>query len=231
MLVGTNNLWLGTYNIPEVRLFPDILNDVKRFSLIKPRTHEIDLDPKVLAKTLGLTPNSGAFYRRLNSSICYGLVEGRSRFRLTQLGEDITNPKNYNIRTKRQSLCKQSILSVPLWVEIYKRFGKKVPPNLAPTLKDLTGVELSLLQRVEKDVRRWYLKDLESISTDKKTDFSLDQIYSSSNSFGRVTIFDIGSIDIMDEKTLAIAESFLNIIKSRLRSSSSDMNHTNQRSK
>lgn len=94
-------------------MYPDILNDVKRFSLIKPRIHDIDLDPKILAKTLGLTPNSGAFYRRLNSSICYGLVEDRIRFRLTQLGEDITNPKNYNIRTKRQSLYKQSILSVP----------------------------------------------------------------------------------------------------------------------
>jgi len=75
-------MWLGTYNIPEVRLYPDILNDVKRFSLISPRIHDIDLDPKVLAKTLGLTPNSGAFYRRLNSSICYGLVEGRSQLDL-----------------------------------------------------------------------------------------------------------------------------------------------------
>src|SRR5712692_9006819 len=139
MYAEINNMWLGTYNIPEVRLYPDILNDVKRFSLIMPRIHDVDLDPKVLAKTLGLTPNSGAFYRRLNSSICYGLVEGRSRFRLTQLGEDITNPRNYNIRTKRQVLYKQSILSVPLWIELYKRFGKEVPQSLTPTLKDVTG--------------------------------------------------------------------------------------------
>jgi hypothetical protein len=225
-------MWLGTYNIPEVRLYPDILNDVKRFSLIKPRIHDVDvdLDPKVLAKTLGLTPNSGAFYRRLNSSICYGLVEGRSRFRLTQLGEDITNPKNYNIRTKRQSLYKQSILSVPLWVELYKRFGKEVPQNLTPTLKDVTGEKLSLVQRMEKDIRRWYLKDLESISRENETDFLEDQIYSSSNSFGRVTVFDIGSIDIVDEKTLAIAESFFDIIKSRVTSSSSDIKSVSTKS-
>ena len=37
-------MWLGTYNIPEVRLYPDILNDVKRFSLIKPRIHDVDLE-------------------------------------------------------------------------------------------------------------------------------------------------------------------------------------------
>ena len=215
-------MWLGTYNIPEVRLYPDILNDVKRFSLIKPRIHDVDLDPKVLAKTLGLTPNSGAFYRRLNSSICYGLVEGRSRFRLTQLGEDITNPKNYNIRTKRQSLYKQSIL--------YKRFGKEVPQSLTATLKDVTGEELSLVQRMERDIRRWYLKDLESISRENETDFSIDQIYSSSNSFGRVTVFDIGSIDIVDEKTLAIAESFFDIIKSRVTSSSSDIKSVSTKS-
>jgi len=215
-------MWLGTYNIPEVRLYPDVLNDVKKFSLVKPRIHDIDLDPKVLAKTLGLTPNSGAFYRRLNSSICYGLVEGRSRFRLTQLGEDITNPKNYNIRTKRQSLYKQSIL--------YKRFGKEVPQSLTATLKDVTGEELSLVQRMERDIRRWYLKDLESISRENETDFSIDQIYSSSNSFGRVTVFDIGSIDIIDEKTLAIAESFFDIIKSRVTSSSSDIKSVSTKS-
>jgi hypothetical protein len=118
------------------------------------------------------------------------------------LGEDITNPSNYNIRTKRQSLYKQSILSVPLWVELYERFGKEVPQSLTPTLKDVTGVELHLAQRTEKEIRRWYMKDLESISSDNNTDFSMDQIYSSSNSFGRVTVFDIAIIDIKDDKII-----------------------------
>jgi hypothetical protein len=98
-----------------------------------------------------------------------------------------------------------------------------VPQILTPTLKDVTGVELHLVQRTEKEIRRWYLKDLESISSDNNTELSIDQIYSSSNSFGRVTVFDIGSIDIVDEKTLAIAASFFDIIKSRVTSSSSDI--------
>jgi len=105
-----------------------------------------------------------------------------------------------------------------------------VPQNLTPTLKDVTGEELSLVQRMQKDIRRWYLKDLESISRENETDFLEDQIYSSSNSFGRVTVFDIGSIDIVDEKTLAIAESFFDIIKSRVTSSSSDIKSVSTKS-
>jgi hypothetical protein len=65
-----------------------------------------------------------------------------------------------------------------------------VAQSLTPTLKDVTGEELSLVRRIEKEIRRWYLKDLESISSDNNTDFSIDQIYSSFNSFGRDVLVD-----------------------------------------
>jgi hypothetical protein len=154
-------LRIGSYEIPEIRFNSGAFNDIKRiydnFKSIDRQIHANDL-----ALLLGYkTPTSGGFYRRINSLISYGLLEGRGKFKVTKNGEDILYPRDDD---HRKQLLRESVLRVSLWNEFYKKFKKELPENLWLEIKDLTGVSSAEAQSVEKEVRRWYLNDIEPIA-------------------------------------------------------------------
>lgn len=152
---------IGSYEIPEVRFTSGAFNDIKKiYDNVKSVDRQIHAND--LALLLGYkTPTSGGFYRRINSLISYGLLEGRGKFRVTKNGEDILYPRDED---HRKLLLRESVLRVSLWNEFYKKFKRDLPENLWLEIKDLTGVSSAEAQSVEKEVRRWYLNDTEPIA-------------------------------------------------------------------
>ena len=152
---------IGSYEIPEIRFNSGAFNDIKKiYDNVKSVDRQIHAND--LALLLGYkTPTSGGFYRRINSLIGYGLLEGRGKFRVTKNGEDILYPRDED---HRKQLLRESVLRVSLWNEFYKKFKRELPENLWLEIKDLTGVSSAEAQGVEKEVRRWYLNDTEQIA-------------------------------------------------------------------
>ena len=152
---------IGSYEVPEIRFNLGAFNDIKKiYDNVKSVDRQIHAND--LALLLGYkTPTSGGFYRRINSLISYGLLEGRGKFRVTKNGEDILYPRDED---HRKQLLRESVLRVSLWNEFYKKFRRELPENLWLEIKDLTGVSSAEAQSVEKEVRRWYLNDTEPIA-------------------------------------------------------------------
>jgi hypothetical protein len=114
---------------------------------------------------IGYTTNaSGAFYRRFNSLIAYGLISRHGKFTVSALGKRLAYPES---EMDGKMALKEAVLNVPLWAELFKRFGKSPPSeNLWVQIKNSTGVEPKLAQSRESQIRKWYLEDISQISGD-----------------------------------------------------------------
>jgi hypothetical protein len=140
-----------------MRLYPTAVADANK--LIEAKVVEIDY--KTLAKVWKYKmPNTGSFYRRLNSLLAYGLLEAagtRGRFRVTQLAKDLYHPMNDE---HRKNLYKQAVMNIPLWKELHTHVGKEVPPSIYVHLKNITGAEPAEVEKAEAAVRKWYFEDI-----------------------------------------------------------------------
>jgi hypothetical protein len=149
-------LKIGNYEIPDIRL-SEAIQDVKKiFDKVKNTqdlTHYSDIAVMLDYKS----KIGGAFYRRLNSLTLFGLLEGRAKYRVTELGENISYPINEN---QKAELSSKAFLNVPLWNKLYSKHGKQLSDNVWFDVKNITGISAPESQSVEKDVRKWYLDDV-----------------------------------------------------------------------
>ena len=147
---------IGNYEIPDIRL-SEVIQDVKKiFDKVKNTqdlTHYTDIAVMLDYKS----KIGGAFYRRLNSLTLFGLLEGRAKYRVTELGENISYPID---EANKNELTSKAFLSVPLWNKIYSKHGKQLSDNVWFDIKNITGISAPEAQAVEKDVRKWYLEDV-----------------------------------------------------------------------
>ncbi|MBA3750808.1 MAG: hypothetical protein H0X03_07985, partial [Nitrosopumilus sp.] len=147
---------IGNYEIPDIRL-SEAIQDVKKiFDKVKNTqdlTHYTDIAVMLDYKS----KIGGAFYRRLNSLTIFGLLEGRAKYRITGLGENISYPINDN---QKSELSSKAFLNVPLWNKLYSKHRKQLDDNLWFDIKNITGISAPESQTIEKDVRKWYLDDV-----------------------------------------------------------------------
>jgi hypothetical protein len=161
-----NKMQLGQHLIPETRLFPEPIQDVKTVydSIGSDDTTSLDL-----AKILGYSSNTtGAYYKRLGSLTGYGLIDKSGKFRVSELGKRIAYPESdYD----KKLAIKEAVLHIPLWSELFKKFGKNPPAeNFWVQIKNITGVESPIAQKAEAQVRKWYMEDVAQISEDVMTE-------------------------------------------------------------
>ncbi|HXS60712.1 MAG TPA: hypothetical protein VN703_07885 [Candidatus Sulfopaludibacter sp.] len=147
---------IGNYEIPDIRL-SEAIQDVKKiFDKVKNTqdlTHYSDIAVMLDYKS----KIGGAFYRRLNSLTLFGLLEGRAKYRVTELGENISYPINEN---QKSELSSKAFLNVPLWNKLYSKHGKQLSDNVWFDIKNITGISAPESQALEKEVRKWYLEDV-----------------------------------------------------------------------
>jgi hypothetical protein len=149
-------LKIGNYEIPDIRL-SEAIQDVKKiFDKVK-NTQDLTHYTDIAVMLDYRSKIGGAFYRRLNSLTLFGLLEGRAKYRVTELGENISYPID---EANKNELTTKAFLSVPLWNKIYSKHGKQLSDNVWFDIKNITGISAPEAQAVEKDVRKWYLEDV-----------------------------------------------------------------------
>lgn len=147
---------IGNYEIPDIRL-SEAIQDVKKiFDKVK-NTQDLTHYTDIAVMLDYRSKIGGAFYRRLNSLTLFGLLEGRAKYRVTELGENISYPID---EANKNELTSKAFLSVPLWNKIYSKHGKQLSDNVWFDIKNITGISAPEAQAVEKDVRKWYLEDV-----------------------------------------------------------------------
>jgi len=217
---------LGSFDVPEIRLVPNIISDIKliydSFQLEKTKSSD-------LASTLGYKhATASRFYLRLKALTAYGLLEGRNNYRVSELGKSIAYSEG---DTQQKELRTKAILNVSLWSELYKKY-KKLPPkeNFWIQIKNITGMEPKKAQSVQAQILKWYLDDVahvqdnfeipsESIRLGLAQENQMVQQMEvhQTSSLGQLTIPTMGTIQINDSDTLTIARTYLDVLEKKIK--------------
>jgi hypothetical protein len=157
---------IGNYSIPNLRLFPNIYEDVKTIY----ENYQLD-EPKNNAAVANLvghkSPRSGAWLSKLADMRLYGLMEPRG-IKLTPLAQQITfgTPEN---SSERDAAIRETVLNVPLWKALYSNFGADLPSeNFWVQVQKFTGVDPLEAQKHADSVRKAYLEDIRHIKPEKE---------------------------------------------------------------
>lgn len=156
-------MMFGSYDVPEIRLVPNSIADVKKVYDIVKTEH---IGTKEIGNVFGYKQHStGIFYRRLTSMTSYGLLTqmSRSSYKVSDLGIALCYPE-----PEKEAMFKnQAILNVKLWNEIFKKFGKNPPTeNFWIQLKNITGIEPVEAQKIQSQIRKWYIDDISLLTLD-----------------------------------------------------------------
>ena len=153
---------IGSYTIPDLRLFPKI-HEATRLIYENYRLDEAR-DETAVATLLRHKSPSGAFYSKIADLRLYGLLESRG-IKATPLAEKLT----YGTEQEKQEATNKAILNVPLWKELYSRFGVELPEsNFWVQLQRITGLDPLEAQKHADSVRKAYLDDASHIKAIEK---------------------------------------------------------------
>ncbi|MDH5732791.1 MAG: hypothetical protein OEY88_03260 [Candidatus Bathyarchaeota archaeon] len=155
---------VGKYDIPYYRVHPKLFQATK--ILFENFKSEEASDMLTVAKLLGhKTEKSGALLTKLADLRSYGLITKRG-VKVTDLGKKLTyDPSD----AERNKAYKEALLNIPLFKELYSRFGKNLPTsNFWVKLTKITGLEAPDAQKVEKTVQNAYLTDFKYLKEEKE---------------------------------------------------------------
>jgi len=154
---------IGSYTIPDLRLFPKIYEAVKLI-YENYQLEEIE-DEDAVARLVGhKSANSGAWLSKKADMRLYGLLEPRT-IKLTPLAEKLT----YGTEQEKQEAINKAVLNVPLWKELYSKFGVELPEsNFWVQLQRITGVTALEAQKYADSIRKAYLEDVKHIKVERK---------------------------------------------------------------
>lgn len=157
---------VGKYDIPTLHLQPNLVQDTK--TLYETFKSDEAPDSLTVAKLLGhKTDKSGGYLTKLADLRSYGLITSRG-IKITDLGKRLTYGKS---DVEKNEAFKEALLNIPLWKELYSKFGKTLPTsNFWAKLTEITGLEAPDAQKVEENVRNAYLADFQYVREEKKPD-------------------------------------------------------------
>jgi len=214
---------VGKYTIPKYRLHPKLFEATK--TLYEKFGSEEATNLLTVAQLLEhKSDRSGSFINKLSDLRSYGLITKRG-VKVTDLGKKLTyDPSD----EERDKALRETLLNIPLWNELYSRFGKNLPTtDLWVELTKFTGLEAPDAKKTEKSVQNAYLSDFRYLKEEKKPKMEglgmqpSDQIDTSLSTsedvLGRVVVKDAGYIDVKDKTTYEIAKAYLKIFAEKLR--------------
>jgi len=147
---------VGSYSIPDMRLFPDLVDATRKIYETYP--NEEVSDANALAQLLGhKSDKSGTYLSKMTCLRTYGLIEGRGTVRVSEIGKKIT----FGTVEEKSEATRKVILGIPLWNELCAKFGANLPTdNFWAQLAKIAGLEAPEAQRVSEQVRKAYLDDI-----------------------------------------------------------------------
>jgi hypothetical protein len=150
-------LRIGRYSVPPIRLYPTLIDAIRRL-YSRFQDNEVS-DLNGVATALGHTSaKSGAFLLKLTALRAYGLIDGRGKIHVSELGASLAYPKD---RSEEEKTLERAVTNIPLWKELYLRFGATLPKQgFAEELAKITGATLEEAKAKEEWIRRAYQDDL-----------------------------------------------------------------------
>jgi len=213
---------VGKYNIPVYRLHPKLFQATK----ILYETFKSDeaTDMLSVAKLFEhKTERSGAFLTKLADLRSYGLITKRG-VKVTELGKRLTYDPSDDERNKA---CKEALFNIPLWKELFSRFGKTIPTsNFWAELTKITSIEAPDAQKIEENVRNAYLSDFRYLKAEKKPEneesdmdeqnkFDTDMAISG-KVLGKLMTPEYGTFIFKDKNSIVVARKILDLIEQNL---------------
>jgi hypothetical protein len=157
-------LELNTFEVPEIRLKPEAVEIIKK---IYDHAKNDEIHSEQLARILGYAAaKSGGFYPKVKTLITYGLLEGRGKFHVTELGKRLAYPPPNE--KDRNNFYTTAVFNVQLWREIYNKYGKSIPESFWFTLEEITGASPTETKKIEGKIKNWYLEDMLLVPDDFK---------------------------------------------------------------
>jgi len=150
-------LRIGRYSVPPIRLYPTLIDAIRRL-YSRFQDNEVS-DLNEVATALGHTSaKSGALLLKLTALRAYGLIDGRGKIHVSELGASLAYPKD---RSEEEKTLERAVTNIPLWKELYLRFGATLPKQgFAEELAKITGATLEEAKAKEEWIRRAYQDDL-----------------------------------------------------------------------
>jgi hypothetical protein len=97
----------------------------------------------------------------------YGLITSRG-IKVTDLGKRLTWGET---EEEKNTDSKEALLNIPLWKELYSKFGKTLPTsNFWAQLGKIAGLEAPDAQKAEENVRKAYLDDFQYMKEEKTSE-------------------------------------------------------------
>jgi hypothetical protein len=153
-----NDVKIGSYSIPDLRLFPTIYNDAKLI-YDNYRLDEAKDDDTVAKLLKHKRASGGTWFSKIADMRLYGVLEPRG-IKLTPLTEQML----YGTEEEKQEATKKIILNVPFWGELFSRFGKELPEsNFWVQIQKITGIDPLEARNSADYVRKAYLDDISHI--------------------------------------------------------------------
>ena len=148
---------IGRYGVPPIRLYPTLIDAIRRL-YSRFQDNEVS-DLNEVATALGHTSaKSGALLLKLTALRAYGLIDGRGKIHVSELGASLAYPKD---RSEEEKTLERAVTNIPLWKELYLRFGATLPKQgFAEELAKITGATLEEAKAKEEWIRRAYQDDL-----------------------------------------------------------------------
>jgi hypothetical protein len=158
---------IGNFIVPDnPNRLPRLLNHVKKIY----DTYKGDTIPNArkndgLAQLLGYkSSNNGSYLHELSALKAYGLLEGRSDVRVSDLAKKAT----YGTEDERGKALLTAFLNIPLWKALYDRYRLELPTqDFWAKLQHITGCEAPEAKSMEKLVTEAFYADANLIKSVK----------------------------------------------------------------
>jgi len=209
---------VGKYDIPWFRLHPSLVEATK--TLYEQYKSDEAPDTLTVANLLGHKTNkSGGFLTKLADLRSYGLITSRG-IKVTDLGKKLTYGETED---DKNEAYKEALLNIPLWKELYGKFGKTLPTsNFWVQLSKISGLEAPDAQKVEEIVRKAYLDDFQYVKEEKKrekgaSDMGVEGEIDTSTAIIEVKVGGYYQKLPYTEDGIKLAKGFLDLLENQLK--------------
>lgn len=211
------------WTIPNMRLYPELFDDVKK---LYDKFGQSERDQETVAQLWGhKSAKSSQFsFVKLGSLRDYGLIEGRGKIKVSDLGRRLTFPQSDK---EGNDAIVEAIKNVPLWKRLFDNYTDKDEDFPIDTfwmdLRHIVGEDKLPPEEAKnkaKIVRNAYFEDLRYFKRDIKPEKEDDEMETGKIDTSVATTPSIDRqanilADLIKEGAYDIAKNFIDFIKSK----------------
>ena len=169
-----------SWSIPKMRIYPELYDDVKK---LYGKFGQSEVDQETVAQLWGHKSAKSSQFRaiKLGSLRTYGLIAGRGKIKVSDLGKRLTYPEN---EEELMDAIVEAVRKVPLWKIFFDTFTEKGDDLPTDTfwmnLRQIVGEDELPPEEAKikaKILRKAYFEDIKHYKTGfkpKKEDDELD---------------------------------------------------------